>query len=96
MSVLFVIIAAVLLVVISYKPIYDARETSRAVTTWQEGHEEVMTTIPVLGLYFMETMAIGAVAVALATRLPLLANGQRSLDQLPMPPCPSATCLRQL
>ena len=72
--VLFVIIASVLLVVISYKPIYDARETSRADTTWQESHEEVMTTVPVLGLYFMETMAIGAVAVALATRLPLLAN----------------------
>ncbi|MGI9474989.1 MAG: ABC transporter permease [Rubripirellula sp.] len=72
--VLFVIVASVLLVVISYKPIYDARETSRADTTWQESHEEVMTTIPVLGLYFMETMAIGAVAVALATRLPLLAN----------------------
>lgn len=72
--VLFVIIAAVLLVVISYKPIYDARETTRAVTTWQMGHEEIMTTIPVLGLYFMQTMAVGAVAVALATRLPLLAN----------------------
>lgn len=72
--VLFVIIAAVLLIVISYKPIYDSRETTRAVTTWQTGHEEIMTTIPVLGLYFMETMAIGAVAVALATRLPLLAN----------------------
>ncbi|MEM9589485.1 MAG: ABC transporter permease, partial [Planctomycetota bacterium] len=56
--VLFVIIGAVLLVLIGYKPIYDARETSRAATTWQEGHEEVMTTIPVLGLYFMETMAI--------------------------------------
>ncbi len=72
--VLFVILGAVLLVVISYKPIYDARETTRAVTTWQMGHEEIMTTIPVLGLYFMETMAIAAVAVALATRLPLLAN----------------------
>ena len=72
--VLFVIIAAVLLVVISYKPIYDARETTRAATTWQNGHEEIMTTIPVLGLYFMQTMAIGAVAVALATRLPLLTN----------------------
>ena len=72
--VLFVIIGAVLLVVISYKPIYDARETTRAVTTWQEGFDEIMTTVPVLGLYFMETMAIGAVAVALATRLPLLAN----------------------
>ena len=72
--VLFVIIAAVLLVVISYKPIYDARENTRGDTTWQEGLDEVMTTVPVLGLYFMETMAIGAVAVALATRLPLLAN----------------------
>ncbi|MDE0863279.1 MAG: ABC transporter permease [Rubripirellula sp.] len=72
--VLFLIIASVLLVVISYKPIYDARETSRGDTTWQESHEEVMTTVPVLGLYFMETMAVGAVAVALATRLPLLAN----------------------
>lgn len=72
--VLFVFIGAVFLIVISYKPIYDARETSRAATTWQTGHEEIMTTVPILGLYFMETMAIGAIAVALATRLPLLAN----------------------
>ena len=72
--VLFVIVGAVLLVVISYKPIFEARETTRAATTWQDGHDEIMTTIPVLGLYFMETMAIGAIAVALATRLPLLAN----------------------
>ncbi len=33
-----------------------------------------MTTLPALGLYFMETMAIGGIAVALATRLPLVAN----------------------
>ncbi len=36
--------------------------------------EEIVTTLPVLGLYFMETMVIAAIAVALATRLPLLAN----------------------
>ena len=72
--VLFAIIGAVLMIVISYKPIYDARETSRAATVWQNGFEEMITTIPILGLYFMETMAIGAIAVALATRLPLLAN----------------------
>ena len=36
--VLFLIIASVLLVVVSYKPIYDARETSRGDTTWQESH----------------------------------------------------------
>lgn len=72
--VMFAIIGAVLLLVISYKPIYDARETSRATTVWQTSHEEIITTIPVLGLYFMQTMSIGAIAVALATRLPLLAN----------------------
>ena len=72
--VLFAIIAAVLLVVISYKPIYESRETSRAATVWQTGHAEIMSTLPVLGLYFMETAAVGAVSVALATRLPLLAN----------------------
>lgn len=72
--VLFAIIAAILLIVISYKPIYDARESTRAVTTWQNGYDEIMTTIPVLGLYFMQTMAVAALAVALATRLPLLAN----------------------
>ncbi len=72
--VLFAVIAAVLLIAISYKPIFDARESTRGVTTWQTGLEEVMTTIPLLGLYFMQTMAIGAIAVALATRLSLLPN----------------------
>lgn len=72
--VLFAIISAVFLIVISYKPIYDARETTRGATAWQEGYGEVVAMIPVIGLYFMQTMAIGAIAVALATRLPLLAN----------------------
>ncbi len=72
--VLFVIITAVFVPVVSYKPIYDARETTRGTPEWQQGHEEIMTTLPALGLYFMETMAIGGIAVALATRLPLVAN----------------------
>lgn len=72
--VLFVIISAVLVIVLSYKPIFEARETTRDDTTWQQGLAEIMTTMPLLALYFMETMAIGAIAVALATRLPLLAN----------------------
>jgi len=72
--VLFVIIGAVMMLVLSYKPIYDARETTRVTPTWQVGHEELVTTMPALALYFMETMAIGGIAVALATRLPLVAN----------------------
>lgn len=72
--VFFVILSAVLMIVLSYKPIYDARESSGATPVWQACHEELMTTLPVIGLYFMETMAIGGIAVALATRVPLLAN----------------------
>lgn len=72
--VLFAILSAVLMVVLGYKPIYDARENSEPLPAWQVGHEEIVTTVPALVLYFMETMAIGAVAVALATRVPLLAN----------------------
>ena len=72
--VLFVIIGAVFMVLMAYKPIYDARETAKGLPAWNVGLDEIVTTIPALGLYFMETMVIGAVAVALATRLPLLAN----------------------
>lgn len=72
--VLFVIISAVFMILMAYKPLYDARETAKAAPVWQMGMEEMLTSIPVLALYLMETMVIGAVAVALATRLPLLAN----------------------
>ncbi|WP_259635633.1 ABC transporter permease [Stieleria sedimenti] len=73
-AVMFVIIGAVLLLLMAYKPIYDARETAKATPIWEIGFNEIMSTVPVLGLYFMQTMAIASIAVALATRLPLLAN----------------------
>jgi hypothetical protein len=72
--VLFAILTAIFMVVLSYKPIYDARESSNEMPGWQISHEELMTSLPALALYFMETMAIGGIAVALATRVPLLAN----------------------
>lgn len=72
--VMFAIISAFLIVLMSYKPIYDARESSAGDAVWQYGFQEIMSTLPVLGLYFMQTMVICAIAVALATRLPLLAN----------------------
>ncbi len=72
--VLFVVLSALLIFLVGVKPIYEARENSQNMPAWQLGHEEIMTTIPALLLYLMETMAIGGIAVALATRLPLLAN----------------------
>lgn len=72
--VMFVIIGAFFMLVLSYKPIYDARENSQEMPAWTVGHEELMSTVPALVLNFMETMAIGGIAVAMATRIPLLAN----------------------
>ncbi len=72
--VMFLIMAAVLILVLSYKPIFEARELTKSAPVWQECHEQIMSVLPVLTLYFMETMVIGGIAVALATRLPLLAN----------------------
>ena len=72
--VMFAGISFFFVLALAYKPIYDARETSKGMPAWQEGFEEILTTVPVLGLYFMQTMVIAAIAVALATRLPLLAN----------------------
>lgn len=72
--VMFLILSVTLILMLSYKPIFEARELTKAAPTWQEGHYELMSLLPVLALYLMETMAIGAIAVALATRLPLLAN----------------------
>ncbi len=72
--VLFVLLSSVLSLSVSYKTLYDAREASTEQPPWTTAHEEILSTVPPLTLYFMETMAIGAIAVALATRLPLLAN----------------------
>lgn len=72
--VLFAVITAFFYLVLSYKPIYDARENSEEMPGWVVGHEELVSTIPALILYFMQTMAIGGIAVALATRLPLISN----------------------
>ncbi len=73
--VMFVLLGAILVLATSYKPIFESRENSTDQPVWQVCHAQVVTTIPPLVLYFMETMAIGSIAVALATRLPLLANG---------------------
>ncbi len=72
--VLFIILGTVLAATVSYKPLFEARESSEEQPVWQIAHEEVLTTFPPLVLFFMETVAIGAIAVALATRLPLLPN----------------------
>jgi ABC-type transport system involved in multi-copper enzyme maturation permease subunit len=71
---LFVILGMFLLVVVGYKPIYDARETSATSPIWQVCHLEIVQTVPGLVLAFLETLVFIAISVAISTRLPLLAN----------------------
>ncbi|MGI8980416.1 MAG: ABC transporter permease [Pirellulaceae bacterium] len=75
-AVMFVMFGAVMLVTVTYKTIYDARENSTDMeqVTWQVCHNEMMQTIPGLFLAYMETLVLTALSVAISTRLPMLAN----------------------
>lgn len=72
--VMFVIMGLTLMIITAYKPIFEARENSSEDPFWQIAHLEMVSVVPGLVLYFMETMAIGAIGVALATRVAMLAN----------------------
>ncbi|MFK7737612.1 MAG: ABC transporter permease [Pirellulaceae bacterium] len=71
---MFVILGAVELFAVSYKPIYDAKENSEQLPVWQLCHMEMMSTVPGLAMAFMQSVVLTAISVALATRLPQLAN----------------------
>jgi ABC-type transport system involved in multi-copper enzyme maturation permease subunit len=73
-AVLFVVLGLWLVVLVAYKPIYDARETSNVAPVWQETHTEMVKLVPGLLLSFLETLVFVAISVAISTRLPLLAN----------------------
>ena len=71
---MFIVLGSVLLAVVSYKMIYDARESSGELPTWQACYLEIASTVPGLMLAFMETMILAALSVAISTRLPMFAN----------------------
>jgi ABC-type transport system involved in multi-copper enzyme maturation permease subunit len=73
-AVLFVLLGLCLLITVAYKPIYDAREGGELDATWQICHFEMVGVVSGLVLAFMETAVLAAISVAIATRLPMLAN----------------------
>ncbi|MFO7906986.1 MAG: hypothetical protein R6U98_30295 [Pirellulaceae bacterium] len=73
-ALMFILLGAVLLAVVSYKTVYDARETAAEMPTWQACYLEMVSTVPGLVLAFMETMILAALSVAISTRLPMFAN----------------------
>ena len=71
---IFVLLGAVLMATVSYKVVYDARETSNPTPDWQICHSEMISTTPGLVLAFFEAALLTAISVAISTRLPMLPN----------------------
>lgn len=73
-AILFVVFGALFLATVSYKVVYDARETASPDPTWIECGEEMAQIAPGIALAFMETVVLAAISVAIATRLPMMPN----------------------
>jgi hypothetical protein len=72
--VLFVVLGFLFLLTVSFKVVYDARETAKTEPPWQLCYLEMIRIVPGLLLAFFETVVLAAISVALSTRLPMLAN----------------------
>ncbi len=71
---LFLILGIFFLNTVSYKLVYDARESAKELPTAIECAQYVQGVAPGLVLAFFETIVLTAIAIAISTRLPLLPN----------------------
>ena len=71
---MFVLLGLVFLFSVSYKLVYDVRETAQTEPSWQVPFTEMLAMMPGLLLAFMETMVMAAISIAISTRLPMLPN----------------------
>jgi hypothetical protein len=71
---MFVILGFVFLLTVSFKVVYDARESSKTTPEWTECYAEVVRIVPGLVLSFLEAVIMAAISVAVSTRLPMLPN----------------------
>jgi ABC-type transport system involved in multi-copper enzyme maturation permease subunit len=71
---MFIILGLIFLVCVSFKVVYDARESSKTTPEWQECFAEVVRIVPGLVLAFLEAVIMAAISVAVSTRLPMLPN----------------------
>ncbi len=73
-ALLFLILGSVFLLTVSYKVVYDARESAKLEPNWIECYQAMITSVPVLVLAFFEAVVLSALSVALLTRLLALAG----------------------
>lgn len=71
---MYIVLGVILVITVSYKVVYDARETSNPEPNWQLCYAEMIGTVPGLVLAFLETVTLTAISVAISTRLPMLPN----------------------
>lgn len=71
---IFVVLGPILMATVSYKVVYDARETTQLPPTWQDCYAEMAQAPTGLTLAFMETAILTAISVAISTRLPMMPN----------------------
>jgi ABC-type transport system involved in multi-copper enzyme maturation permease subunit len=71
---MFIILGAWMMVLVSYKVVYDARETANPEPAWTLCATEMLGTVPGMILSFLETVVLTAISVAISTRLPILPN----------------------
>ncbi|MEK6249173.1 MAG: ABC transporter permease [Planctomycetales bacterium] len=74
LALLFILLGTLFVGCVSYKVAYDARESANSYITWMDSSVEIMRALPGLVLAFMEAAVLASIAVAISTRLPVLAN----------------------
>ncbi len=71
---MYIVLGAIFLSSVSFKKVYDARETATAEPTAAECQDEMIQIAPGLALGLMEVVVLTAISVAISTRLPMMAN----------------------
>lgn len=73
-AIMFLVLGALFLATVSYKVVYDAKESALGDPTLADCRDAMLQIAPGLALSFMETVVLTAISVAISTRLPMLAN----------------------
>lgn len=73
-AILFIILGMLFLGSVSYKVVYDARETGQIDVTWRQCAEEIGQVAPGLVVSFLEATVLASISVAISTRLSMLPN----------------------
>ncbi len=73
-ALLFIVIGIWFVIWTSYKPVYDAVESSKGTVEWSECFNEALSVVPALFLGFLEVVIFVSISVAISTRFGILAN----------------------